>query len=202
MSSVIRVLALVSVLFLGACVTVAPPSLPAASIQQFRIADVTVEGIEVIQSWPVEEGAVVKGEHLPPETVNRLQSEPASNFPVMRAHFQRVLSARFKSEFAAKVSPLLNGARPVKAVVRLKKFDVPSVARRILVDQHAKLQMDIDLVDPVSGAILLHYEGPFQSQFLMGGVSTVVAVAVEQADPTLGMTSDYIGAYGSWLLKN
>lgn len=200
MSSLLRAVTLLPILFLSACMTVAPPSLPVSSIQQFRIVDVAVEGIEVIKSWPAEEGAVLKAEALPPETVNRLQSEPASNFPVMRAHFQKVLTARFKSEFANRITPLLNGPRPVKAIVRLKTFDVPSVARRIFVDQHAKLQVGIDLVDPANGSVLLRYEGPLRTQFLLGGVSTVVAVAIEPTDPTLPMTGDAVAASGSWLL--
>ncbi|WP_027172958.1 hypothetical protein [Methylobacterium sp. 10] len=201
MLSALRALALLSTLLLSACVT-PPHSVSLTTVQQFNIVDVSVEGIEVIQSWPSEEGVVVKAENFDAVAINRLQSESASKFPAMRAHFQKVLTERFKAEFATHVSAKLLGTRPVKAIVKLKQFDVPSVARRIFIDQDVKVQMDIDLVDKRTGDILVSYKGPFQSMPLFGGLSTVIAVAVEPVDPTIRMTDRYIEGYGTWLLRN
>ena len=198
----IRAAAIAALLLLTACATIPPPSLSIASIQQFRIVDVVIEGVDVIRSWPSEEKAVIETGAIDAETANRLQSQSASQFPVLRAHFQKVLTARLKDEFATHVSPILIGARPVKAVVRLRVFDIPSAARRVLVDQDIKIQADIDLVDPATRAILLHYQGPYRMQQLVGGVATVVALAFEPADPSIGMTKEYVAAYAAWLLRN
>ncbi|GJE17270.1 hypothetical protein [Methylobacterium marchantiae] len=43
--------------------------------------------------------------------------------------------------------------------------------------------MDIDRVDKRTGDTLLSYKGPFQSIPLFGGLSTVIAVAVEPPTP-------------------
>ncbi|WP_019904499.1 hypothetical protein [Methylobacterium sp. 77] len=201
MLSALRALALLSIFLLGACVT-PPHSVSLTTVQQFHIVDVTVENVDIIRSWPAEESVVVKAENFDAAAIDRLQSESASKFPAMRAHFQMVLTERFKAEFATHVSSKLAGTRPVRAVVKLKQFDVPSVARRIFVDQDVKVQLDIDLVDKRTDEVLLSYKGPFRSIPLFGGISTVVAVALEPADPTIRMTDRYIEGYGTWLLQN
>ena len=138
-------------LLVSACVSVPPHALSPTEFQKYRITHVSVEGVEVIRSWPAQEQTYVKSNPADFETVNRLQAEPASNFPALRAHIQRVLDERFKLEFASQVTPVFTGTRPVKAIVRLKTFDVPSAARRVLVDQNAKIKAEIDLVDASTG---------------------------------------------------
>ena len=151
-------------LLVSACVSVPPHALSPTEFQKYRITHVSVEGVEVIRSWPAQEQTYVKSNPADFETVNRLQAEPASNFPALRAHIQRVLDERFKLEFASQVTPVFTGTRPVKAIVRLKTFDVPSAARRVLVDQNAKIKAEIDLVDASTGVPVVRYDGPFRSK--------------------------------------
>ena len=109
---------------------------------------------------------------------------------------------RLKLEFASQVSPLFGGARPVKAIVRLKNFDVPSAARRVFVDNDSKMKADIDLVDASTGASVLNYEGPFRSRRLIGGLATPIALALDQSDTGYSMLTEYVTTYRNWLLKS
>jgi len=188
-------------MFVAGCVTVPPPSIGLSDFQKYRITDVAVEGVDVIHSWPAEEAAFLKS-NADPDIANRLQSEPASNFPAVRAHFQRALEGRLRAEFATTVSPIFTGPRPLRAVVRLKAFDVPSTARRVFVDNHAKLQADIELVDPASKSVILRYQGPYWRRALIGGLATGLALAIDRSDMGSSQITDYMTAYRSWLLQN
>jgi hypothetical protein len=187
---------------LSACSTVPPPSLGPTDFQKYRIVDVAVEGVEVISSWPAEEEAFVRSNSVDADTVGRLQTEPASSFPAVRAHLHRALTARFKEEFASQGAGVFSGSRPLRAVVRLKAFDVPSTARRVFTDDTAKIQADIDLVDPASKAVILRYEGPFRGRRLIGGLATGLALALDRSDVGQSQITDYMKAYRNWLLQN
>jgi hypothetical protein len=196
-----RFFAVAVALLVSGCISAPPHSLSIADLQKYRISDVAVEGVEVIRSWPVQEETFVKATGADQETINRLQSEPASTFPGLRAHMQRVLSERFKLEFSSQVTPIFTGPRPVKAVVRLETFDVPSGARRVLIDQDAKIKANIDLVDASTGAVILSYAGPFRSRRLIGGLATAIAVALDRSDVGYSLITDYMTAYRDWLLQ-
>jgi hypothetical protein len=196
------VLLSLAALCLAGCATVPPPSIGLSDFQKYRIADVAVEGVDVIHSWPAEEEAFLKSSVADPEIANRLQSEPASNFPAVRAHFQRALEGRLRAEFASTVAPIFTGPRPLRAVVRLKAFDVPSTARRVFVDNQAKLQADIELIDPASKSVILRYHGPYWRRALVGGLATDLALAIDRSDVGSSQITDYMTAYRSWLLQN
>jgi hypothetical protein len=186
---------------LAGCVSVPPPGLGQSDFDKYRITDVTVEGVEVVRSWPAQEEAFLQSGAADPDMASRLQSEPASNFPVLRAYFQRALDERLKAEFASQVSSIFSGPRPVRAVVRLRVFDVPSTARRVFVDNTAKMRADIDLVDASSGASILRYEGPLRTRALIGGLATGIALAVDRSDVGASQINDYVTAYRNWLLQ-
>jgi hypothetical protein len=187
---------------LGGCATVPPHSLAQAEFQQYRIEGVTVEGVDVIRSWPNEEDTFVKANPVDSETLGRIQTRPASEYPPLKAHLQRVLNDRFRLEFASQVAPLFTGSRPLRAVIQLKRFDVPSVARRVFVDNDAKIQAHITLVDARTGRLFLHYTGPYWTKKLVGGLATGIAVALDRSDVGMSLITDYMTAYRNWLLRN
>ena len=189
-------------LLLGGCLTVPPHSMSVSDFQKYRIADVRVEGVEVIRSWPGEEEIYVKTNPVDEAMLTRINTEPAYNFPFLRSHFERALAGRFKLEFESQVSPLFNGTRPVRAVVKLKTFDVPSAGRRIFVDTDAKMKAEIHLVDAGNGAPVLVYDGPYRTRRLVGGLATGIALALDRSDTGYSMITDYITAYRNWLLNN
>lgn len=187
-------------LLLSGCLTAPPHSLDISELQKYRMADVVVEGAEVVRSWPAQEEAFVSSGAADPDTVNRLQTEPASNFPALRAHMQRALNEEFKREFASQVAPIFTGARPVRAVVRLVRFDVPSGVRRVFVDTDAKIKAEIDLTDLGTGASVLKYDGPYRSKKLLGGVLAPVAISLDRSDVAIPLITEYVTLYRDWLL--
>jgi len=190
------------ILGLTGCATVPPPSLGVGELQRYRIADVAVEGVEGIRSWPAEEDAFASTNAVDAATLQRIQTEPAANHPPLRAHIQRVLVERFRAEFAAQLGGVLAGPRPLKAVVRLKEFDVPSAARRVFVGGHARIQATIELVDPATGAAALRYEGPAHQTTLVNGLATGLALALNRSDVGRELITESVTAYRNWLLRN
>jgi hypothetical protein len=186
---------------LGGCVSVPSHGLSSDDLQRYRIVDVTVEGAEMIRSWPAEEEAFLKTATVDPETVNRIRTEPASNFPQLTGHFRHVLNARIGNGLTQATGDILTGSQPVRAVVRLREFDIPSVARRVFVDNHTKIKADIDIVDRATGRLILRYEGPSTIGTRIGGLGTGIALAFEPSDLGTSMIADYLSAYRNWLLR-
>jgi hypothetical protein len=206
----LSLLALLLPLSLGACVTVPPPTVSPAEIASYKLAGVEVQGAEVIGSWPAQQEAYLASSKADPEIVKRLPNEPAWNFLPLRAQFQSALQQRFAAAFTEKVAPVLQGARPVKAIIRLKQFDVPGGARRTLIDPYAKIRAVIDLVDAKGDTILLSYLGLEKQKdlgggFIVGGgplhgIVTAAMVGVLQKDePGAEMISAYVDDYRKWL---
>lgn len=189
-------------LALAGCATVPPPALAISDLARYRIADVAVENVEVIDSWPAEEEIFLKkGAGGDPGAADRLRNESASHFPALKAQMQAAMTDRFRAEFGALLGQTLSGPRPVKAVVRLKTFDIPSTLKRVLIDQNTKMQADIDLVDATTGAVVLHYPGPYKSSRLWGGVLTPLADALRPSDTSAVMMTDYAQDYRKWMLQ-
>ncbi len=198
----IRTVISVDCAFLAGCLSVAPHSLAVEDFGRYRLTEVIVEGAEVIRSWPGEEERFLQSNVVDPETANRIKSEPASNFPQLTAHFQRVLTARINNELSSLTAPIFTGTQPVRAVVRLKVFDIPSAARRIFVDNDTKIQADIDILDKATGRIIVRYNGRLETKKLLGGLATGIALAFETSDLGYSMITDYLSAYRNWLLRN
>ncbi|SDR61488.1 hypothetical protein SAMN05519103_07477 [Rhizobiales bacterium GAS113] len=170
-------------------------------ISSFKLAGVEVRGGEVIHSWPVEEQHFLATGNVDPEIARRLPSESAQNFPPVQAYFQTSLQRVFNAQFDGSVAPIMRGTRPVKAIVTLKQFDVPSVLRRVLIDQYAKIQLDIDVVDSKTGAHVLFYPGPYRQKWLFGGLSAPIAASIAgDDDPGMELVTTYMSDYRTWLL--
>jgi len=205
-------LALALPLMLAACVTVPPPTMPVAELQSFKLAGVEVQGTQVIQSWPAMEQAYLASGKADADTARRLPSENAQNFPAVEAQFQAALQQRFAADLEGQVGALLQGTRPVKAVVQIQVFDVPSSARGGLVDNTAKLKANIDLVDAKSGAVLVSYAGPMKTltlgpsalTFVAGGFAAVAAQAMlataVKGEPGSQLVATYVQDYRTWLV--
>lgn len=188
--------------FLGGCLSVLPHGLGVEDFGRYRIAEVVVEGAESIRSWPMEEERFAQSGVVDAAMADRIRSEPATNFPQLAAHFKQVLTARLKGEFINLTASVFAGTQPATAVVRLKTFDIPSVARRVFFDNTAKIQADIDILDKATGRLILRYDGRLETKPLIGGVATGIALAFERSDLGYSMITDYLSAYRNWLLRN
>ncbi|MFC7396491.1 hypothetical protein ACFQU1_04695 [Chelatococcus sp. GCM10030263] len=179
-------------LVLAACATVPPHSMDLSAFQRFKIAQVAVKGVKVVRSWPSQEEAYLKTHAVDPSVARRLQNEPSWNFPEVQEQFQTALDDQFGAEFGSQITPLFTGAKPLKAVVRLKIFDVPSVARRVFVESRPKIQAEIDLVDAKTGALVLKYDGVYRSREIGGGIGTALAMAINSSDPGYVLIGEYV----------
>jgi hypothetical protein len=192
----------VASMVLAACATVPPHSMDPSAFQRFKITEVVVEGVKVVRSWPSQEEDYLKTHAVDPSVVRRLQSEPSWNFPEVQERFQTALNGQFGAEFGSQITPLFTGSKPLKAVVTLKIFDVPSAARRVFVDSRAKIKAEIDLVDAKTGASVLKYDGPYRDKEIIGGIATALAIAINSSDPGYVLISEYVREYRNWLLRN
>jgi hypothetical protein len=196
------VLLVIASLVLAGCATVPPHSMDLSEFQKFKITKVVVEGAKVVRSWPSQEEDYLKTHAVDPSVARRLQSEPSWNFPEVQEQFQTALDRQFGAELGSQIVPLFTGSRPLKAVVKLKIFDVPSVARRVFVESGAKIKAEIDLVDAKTGAPVLIYDGAYRFREIGGGIATGLAMAINSSDPGYVLISDYVREYRNWLLRN
>jgi hypothetical protein len=189
-----------SALLLAGCVTVAPHTVSQDTIHDLKIVDVEISGVEVIRSWPAGEEAYARSPGADPAIVPRLQTSLVSDFPPVQAFIAGELKGIFKSEFDSQFAGIFSGRRPVRALVHIKQFDVPSVARRIFLGGPAMFNAEIDLRDARTGASVLYYSGDYSSKLLLGGVSAPIAAAVagDQGRPVI---QDYLAQYRNWLLR-
>ena len=188
---------------LAGCATVPPPSMSVDEIASFKLAGVEIHGVEVIRSWPVEEKHFL-ATNTDPEIARRLPDESAQNFPAVQAFFQAALRARvLTAQFESLLAPVMRGTRPVKVIVTLKQFDVPSVVRRVLIDQYAKIELD--------PSISLTSKTNAHHSLVSGTLSaTISAWWIERAhrfgtcrrfnDPGNTLIANYVLDYRSWLV--
>ena len=71
--------------------------------------------------------------------------------------------------------------------------------RRLLVDQTAKLELQIDLVDLATGQVVLSYQTPEAHQWLLGGVGGALETLVNKYDPGARMVDEAVADYQGWL---
>jgi hypothetical protein len=124
-----------------------------------------------------------------------------SDFPPVQVFIAGELKTIFKSEFETNFHSVFVGQRPVKALVHLKRFDVPSVARRVFLGGGAVIEAEVDLRDAKTGASVLYYSGNSSTKLLLGGLSAPVA-AVIAGDQGRPLVRDFLLQYRDWLLRS
>ena len=186
---------------MSACASLPPPA-PTVSLERFHIASVEVEGAMTIRSWPVEEEAYIKSRNLDSEAAGKIRTRPISENAELTAHVAGLLKELFLADLKRETGAHLAGPTPAKAVVRLSRFDVPSLARRMFTDQIAVLEATVTLVEP-GGAVVVASPALTAALPLLGGLSSPVAAIVETANPSLDpgrtLVSSYAGKYRGWL---
>ncbi|MET3356557.1 hypothetical protein V5F34_01240 [Xanthobacter autotrophicus] len=188
---------------LAACASLPAPSISLADLGQFRLAGVEVKGAQAFGSWPAEEEAYLAAHALDQDTINRIKTRPIREEPAMATFALARASHLMQQEMTSATASIFTGQKPVKMVVDLRRFDVPSVARRIFTDQVATLSGRVLLVDQ-HGVTLLDSPDLNVAIPLLGGLSTPVASAVEASsgnDPGAGLVRKFAEAYRGWLLQ-
>ncbi|MFG1301538.1 hypothetical protein V5F49_17245 [Xanthobacter sp. V3C-3] len=188
---------------LAACASVPGPSLTAGDLGQFRLAAVEVKGAQAFGAWPAEEEAFIAAHALDQETLTRIRTRPIKEDPALAAFALSQATTLFQQEMPAATQSILSGQKPVRMVVHLQRFDVPSVARRMFTDQVAMLSARVQLVD-AQGATVLDSPDLRVATPLLGGLSSAVASAVESSsgnEPGAGLVRKFAEAYRGWLLQ-
>jgi hypothetical protein len=189
-----------SILFLVGCVTVAPHTVSLDTIHNLKIVDVEITGGEAIRSWPEGEKAYAQSPGADPAIIQGLQTKAISLFPPVRDFAAAQLRTMLRAEFDAKLGPALNGPRAVRAVVHLKKFDIPSGGRLILTgSEPASFDADVTLVDARTGAPVVSYPGKTALYYNSGGIGGALLSAIAD-DPAIQLVQKYTGYYRDWLL--
>jgi hypothetical protein len=190
------------ILFMSACATVPQHSIQLDQVQSFKLVGVSFKGAENIASWPSEEENFRKQPNIDAQVIDRLRAGSAQNVPEIHAFFAKRLVERFESNFNNTVGSALNGTRPVKAIVAIKKLIIPSTAMRVLVSNTSVMSADITLIDAKTSAEILKYDGVESLQPHLGGVGALVLSVTDLGlSQENSLMADYFLTYKKWLTK-
>lgn len=187
----------------GCTGTGTPPSVMPDTLRQFQIAAIRVQGGEAIRSWPAQEAIYARQANLSEEEAKRLGETMAGSVPALRQQMERALEALILAQARNQLGAAFPGKTPAELLVTVKVFDIPSLVRRVLIDQHAKIQLDIDLVEKSNGRSVMLFSGPLRTQFLLGGLSSIAQQGIQgdASDPSQLMVHNYMQDYASWLMS-
>jgi hypothetical protein len=187
----------------SACATVPPPSISVADLSQFQLAGVELRAADGIRAWPAEEQVFIKTNGVDEAAAAQIAQRPIHENAALKAHAAGALIALLQVDMRSELSGVLTGRKPVKAMVTVTRFDVPSVARRVFTDQVATMSARVALVD-AAGATILESPDLSVSAPLLGGLSTLVASAVETSsgnEPGRVLVRNFAARYRAWLLQ-
>ena len=176
---------------LAGCVT-ASNTLSPDQISSFRLQAVEVTvAPNAFVSWMDELD-------LPPEGT---EGRPASSQAEAGVRTRQAIVAKLRDSMLKEVGGELNGARPVKLLVRVHEFVVTPGAVRILIGGDHRIKADVDIVDAKTGALLLAF--PAHGAFIQGG-GGLMGVALDNMfldDPANRIVRHYVLQYRNWLLR-
>jgi hypothetical protein len=184
-------------ILLSACVSVPPPQLSRAQIDGLKIVSVEVAGLTSIESWPVEQEAFIAKGGVSEGVANELRQRSYGYNPVIFEHFGTVI----RQEYSNRLTSILTGNRPVKAVINIKQLNVPSLASRVLINQHAGYHAEISLVELSSNQPLAKFDGKPLSRMMIGGVGAIAFDVVTQGSADYGrlLIAESVSDFRAWL---
>lgn len=187
-------------LALTGCVT-AENSLSQNDIASMKLTGVTVSyAPDAFVQW--EEGirAYATAKAIPDDEI-----AVRTNTPEGKAFVNNMLAPRIKAGIEKQMAGQLNGARPVRLEIVVKRFELPSVVQRVLIGGHRMMIADANLVDARSGAVII--TNADLRAFLYAGqgvVGAAVQAAVDNASQE-GVVDKLVDSYGAsyrdWLLR-
>lgn len=187
-----RLVAAAMLLFVAACA--APHTLSVTDVGTLGFGKVEVAidpGARL--TWPSREAAFQRAGGST-ETTGR----------DLRTYLTEQVRQTIESSYAIGLAPELTGKRKVNLRVRVRGFIVPSLAERVLVNNHAMFAAHVDVVDAVSGDVIATYEPPAAtSQAMMGGLLAPFtdALGMTGQDPGTALVAQHVSNIREWLLK-
>jgi hypothetical protein len=192
--------ALGAVLALAGCVT-AENSLSQNDIAGMKLTGVTVTYAPTASiQWEdgVRAYAASKGSA-------DAQVPSVARTPEGQAYVQNLLASRIKAGIERSMSGQLNGSRPVRLEVVVKRFDIPSAVQSIIVGGGRGMTADTNLIDARTGALIMANSS--QGTYVPSGgglLGTAIQAAVDNAaeqSPADKIVARYAEDYRNWLLR-
>ncbi|MCA0405891.1 MAG: hypothetical protein LCH39_07050 [Proteobacteria bacterium] len=195
-----RAFFLLPAVLIGAC-TPEGHSVPQDSIRQYHVADVVIRGAEHIFSWPAQEKIVIGQNKLSQQEQSELTGRGAGTFPPLREQMEKTMRELFTMQANNQLRGVLSGSKPATLIVNVKMFDIPSVARKVIVGGHARKHFEIDLVDKASGTPIVRYEGLLGQNVQLQGLASIAEAAIQgdKNDPAPEMIRSEVETYRTWL---
>jgi hypothetical protein len=196
-----RIAALAAGLALAGCVTT-ESSLSQSDVAGMRLTGVTVSyAPAAFIQWEdgVRAYAASKGSA---ETA----VPSVARTPEGKAYVQNLLATRIKAGIENAMAGRLNGTRPVRLEVVVKRFDIPSAVMTIIADGGRGMNADANLVDARTGALIV--ANPDLGAYLPSGgglVGTAVQAAIDNSaeqSPADKLVARYGENYRDWLLRS
>jgi len=200
MLGLVRLGALGMLLSLAGCVTV-ENSLSQTDIASMKLTGVTVNyAPESFVQWEDGVRAYAVSQSIPDHEISA-----RTNTPEGKAFVRNMLAPRIKAAIEKEMTGQLNGTRPVRLDIVVKRFELPSAVQRVLIGGHRVMVADANLVDARSGAVIIA-NADFRA-FLYAGqgiVGTAVQAAVDnssQEGVVEKLADSYGASYRNWLLR-
>jgi hypothetical protein len=196
----VRLGALGVALALAGCVTV-ENSLSQNDIAAMKLTGVTVSyAPDAMVQW--EDGIRA---YAIANAITDDQIATATDTPEGRAFVRNLLAPKIKAGVEKVMAGQLNGSRPVRLDVVVKRFAISSAVQRILIGGGRGMTADANLVDARTGAIIIANldlrAGLFAGQGIVG---TAVQAAIDNAsDQSVveKVVTRYGENYRDWLLR-
>jgi hypothetical protein len=125
--------------------------------------------------------------------------------PEGQAYVRNLLASRIKAGIERSMSGQLNGSRPVRLEVVVKRFDIPSALQTIVVGGGRGMTADTNLVDARTGALIMANSSqgvylPSGGGLLGSAIQAAMDNAAEQS-PADKIVAHYAEDYRNWLLR-
>jgi hypothetical protein len=132
------------------------------------------------------------------------QIATATDTPEGKEYVRNMLAPRIKSGIEQKMAGQLNGSRPVRLEVVVKRFAIAGAVQRILIGGGRGMVADANLVDARTGALIIAYRDLMVSIPVPGGLAGIaIQAAIDNASersPADKVADLYGENYRNWLL--
>jgi hypothetical protein len=199
MRGLARLAVLGVVLALAGCVTV-ENSLSQNDIAAMKLTGVTVSyAPDASVQW--EDGIRA---YATSKAIIDDQIATATDTPEGKEYVRNMLAPRIKSGIEQKMAGQLNGSRPVRLEVVVKRFAIAGAVQRILIGGGRGMVADANLVDARTGALIIAYRDLMVSIPVPGGLAGIaIQAAIDNASersPADKVADLYGENYRNWLL--
>ncbi len=176
---------------LAACAS-KPHNLPQETIQSLGISEIDVNLDKAFISWgPEEERISRQPRHSPePRTDAEVQAMVVTKLQkIIHDEYSRVMKSAFR------------GPRQARMTINVRTMSVPSLAKRVFIDNVARFTTDITITDIKTGELLARDDKVYEHRQMLGGVLAPLtdAVGLVGSDPAVEIIQSQAYSVRKWL---